>query len=288
MMGTKMAKQLRDAVAKVNPNEVRALAEQPVTVELFASGEEGYRQMSKFFAPPSMTSAKRDELKEILHRAGNAPVEPTIQIYEQGLVKPSGAYTFYAGDARRTAVEIIEDRPELSLPLARRLHPFREPVVTDIIRSVAKENALFTLATAVPYIVPFISLPWAIGEFASDTVFLTMNQIRMAFQIAAASDRAVGYREQKAEVASIVAGAFGWRSLARELVGKIPMGGGLIPKAAISFAGTYVVGASLERYYRMGAGFTRKERKSAYEEAFERGKTVAASLLKSYKAQQVG
>ena len=47
-------------------------------------------------------------------------------------------------------------------------------------------------------------------------------------------------------------GAFGWRALARELVGKIPMGGGLIPKAAIAYAGTRVVGLSLERLYRIG------------------------------------
>ena len=40
--------------------------------------------------------------------------------------------------------------------------------------------------------------------------------------------------------------AFGWRALARELVGHIPLGGGLIPKGAIAYAGTYVVGKGLE------------------------------------------
>jgi hypothetical protein len=147
---------------------------------------------------------------------------------------------------------------------------------------VSKENALFSLATAVPSIVPFVSLPWAIGEFASDTAFLTMNQIRLAFQLAAASDREVGYREQRGEIASIVAGAFGWRSIARELVGKIPAGGGLIPKAAVAFAGTYVVGASLERYFRLGYGYSQKERKSAYQAAYEQGKAIAATFLKSH------
>ena len=43
----------------------------------------------------------------------------------------------------------------------------------------------------------------------------------------------MGYGEQKTEVASITAGAFGWRAVARELAGKIPLGGGLVPKAAI-------------------------------------------------------
>jgi hypothetical protein len=98
--------------------------------------------------------------------------------------------------------------------------------------------------------------------------------------LAAASDRKVGYREQRAEIASLFAGAFGWRAIARELAGKIPMGGGLIPKAAIAFAGTYVVGASLERYYRVGYGYTPEERRAAYDQALERGKEIAAGLVR--------
>ncbi len=139
---------------------------------------------------------------------------------------------------------------------------------------------MFALATALPDIVPSLaSIPWAIGEFTSDTAFLTMNQIRMAFLIAAASDRPIGYREQRNEVASIVAGAFGWRALARELIGKVPFGGGLIPKAGIAYAATFAIGLSLERLYRLGYGFTRAERQTAYEEAFEHGKQIAGMLL---------
>jgi hypothetical protein len=93
----------------------------------------------------------------------------------------------------------------------------------------------------------------------------------------------VGYREQKGEIATMVAGAFGWRALARELVGKIPMGGGLLPKAAIAYAGTRVAGMSLERYYRLGRGYTRAERRQAYEDALERGKTFATSLLEGLR-----
>ena len=40
---------------------------------------------------------------------------------------------------------------------------------------------------------------------------------RMAFLLAAASDREVGYAAQKAEMGSTIAGALGWRALAREL-----------------------------------------------------------------------
>ena len=65
------------------------------------------------------------------------------------------------------------------IPLARNFHPFRKPTVHRIIRSIAKENALFCLATAIPDVVPSLaSIPWAFGEFTSDTAFLTMNLAR--------------------------------------------------------------------------------------------------------------
>jgi hypothetical protein len=182
---------------------------------------------------------------------------------------------------------ILRSREDLMLPLARRLYPFRKPVSHHIIRAVAKENALFCLATALPDVVPSLAtIPWSVGEFTSDAAFLTMNQIRMAFLLAAASDRAIGYQEQKSEIGSIVAGAFGWRAIARELVGKVPFGGGLIPKAGIAWAATFAVGLSLERLYRLGYGFTRAERQSAYEEAYEHGKQIARMLLDGFRQRR--
>ena len=102
-------------------------------------------------------------------------------------------------------------------------------------------------------------------------------------QVHAASDSEIGYREQKAEIASIVTGAFGFRAIARELIGKIPFGGGLIPKAAVAFAGTYVIGLSLERYHRVGYGLTKEERRQEYDKALRHGRTIAEVLLAGMK-----
>ena len=182
--------------------------------------------------------------------------------------------------------EIIDSRGDLALPLARSFVPFRRPVAGRIVKTIAKENAAFAAVSALPNVMPsFIQLPWAIGEFASDTAFLTMNQVRMAFLIAAASDRDIGYSEQRAQIASIVGGAFGWRAIARELVGKIPLGGGIIPKAAIAYAGTYTVGVALERFYRIGYGMTRAERRETYEKAFERGKQIVAGIIEASRGE---
>jgi uncharacterized protein (DUF697 family) len=107
-----------------------------------------------------------------------------------------------------------------------------------------------------------------------------MNQVRMAFLIAAASDGDIGYSQQKGQIGSIVAAAFGWRAVARELAGKIPLGGGLISKGLVSFAGTYAVGKGLERYFRIGRRLTRKEKREFYAEAFEKGRSAVEKMVR--------
>jgi hypothetical protein len=195
----------------------------------------------------------------------------------------SGIFGFDPVQPSAAVSQILQRRPDLAVPLALHVLPFRQEVSRRMVKKIAKENALFSLATALPDIVPLISLPWAVGEFASDTAFLTANQIRMAFLLAAANDRDIGYHEQRGEIATIILGAFGWRALARELVGKIPWGGGLIPKAAIAYAGTRVAGLSLERYYRLGKAYTRSERHLAYEDALERGKHLVGGLIEGFQ-----
>jgi hypothetical protein len=107
-----------------------------------------------------------------------------------------------------------------------------------------------------------------------------MNQVRMAFLIAAASDREVGYLAQKPEIATVIGSAFGWRALARQLVSKVPFGGGLLAKAAVAYAGTKVLGLSLDHYYSIGFTYTREERDRLYAEAFRQGKKVAQKILR--------
>jgi hypothetical protein len=280
-MSINVFKNVKDAISNLDPQEVRDQADRQVRIGLHARNEQAYHEMLRYFAPAQLSDAKRLEMNGILMRAGDLE-RYDIDIFNQDFAPPH-SFPFSAANPDRTVRDILQRRPEFALPLARHVYPFREPVVKRIITKISKENAFFSLATAIPDIVPLLSLPWAIGEFASDTAFITANQIRMGFFLAAASDRPIGYREQKGEVASVFLGAFGWRAIARELVGKIPLGGGLLPKAAIAYAGTRVVGMSMERYYRIGYGYSRSERQEAYTQALERGKTVANAMLAGIK-----
>lgn len=270
-----LIKQIRQAVNYLNPEEVRHDAEHPLAIALHAPNPEALFAMEGFFCPPTLSQAKRAEVLDILH----SPQKPDIEIYDSAIPCPRGGVIFDAAHPELCVRTIMKRVPELELSLSRHIEPFREPVVKSIIQRISKENALFSICTALPDVVPLISLPWSIGEFATDTAFLTMNQVRMTFMIAAASNHPVGYKEQKAELGSILAGAFGFRAVARELIGKIPFGGGLLPKAGIAYAGTRVVGMSMDRLYKTGYSFSQDERKVAYEEAYDKGKEFGSKML---------
>jgi hypothetical protein len=275
-------KQARAAIALLNPEEILNRARKPLHIGLVASSEQAYEQMEDYLLPASLPLEERTYLLDHLHRVNdpNTPEAVDLILFEEGTPGPKGTYTFYRHNPAATVTEILEANEDIELALARQFPPFRQRVVERTIHAVAAENALFAIATALPDIVPsLVELPWAVSEFASDTVFLTGNQIRMAFVVAAAYGQEVGFLHQKAAILSIGAGAFGWRALARELVGKIPLGGGLIPKGAIAYAGTYAVGKGLEFLYSGNGTLSNGQRRSIYREALDRGRDLAARVI---------
>ncbi len=277
----KAIKQARAALSLLRPQEVRERAARDITFGLVAADSRGYRLLEDFLIPPEASSELTEALRRSVFRAGDRDVPERVDLvlYQDGVPGPKGTYMFHRGDPDAVVSEILGENEELALPLARQYPVFRQPVIERMIHAVARENAFFAVATALPDIIPsLMELPWAFGEFASDTAFMTANQVRMAFLIAGACGKPVGYSEQKAEIACIAAGAFGWRALARELAGKIPFGGGLIPKGAIAYAATFAIGKGLAQLHRTNKPFDRAQRREIYQEAYERGKSVAEAI----------
>jgi hypothetical protein len=277
----KTLKQVRAAFSMLTPEEIRKRATRPLAIGLVAASERGYQELEDFLIAEELPAEIRGSALETVYRAGdrNAASQVDLVLYETGLPCPRGAFAHRRENPEATVGEILAQQDELSLALARRFPVFRKTVVDRIVKTVSRENGLVAVATALPNVVPnLFELPWAFGEFATDTAFLTVNQIRMAFLIAAACGAEVGFAKQKAEIAMIVAGAFGWRAIARELAGKIPLGGGLIPKGAIAYAGTFVVGKGLERLHHAAGPYTEQEREEVYQHAYEQGKAIAQSV----------
>jgi hypothetical protein len=279
-MPVSLLKDIRRIYAGLNAEEIRRAVDQDLNVGLMAATEEGYQQMERFLVPLWINKDARAGALRKIHRVDGTPGNRfDFILCTDGVPLPGGGYRFHSADGELTAKEVVAGQQTLELAIAHNFPLFRHAVADRVIHRVSRENALFSLVTALPNVVPnIIELPWAVGEFATDTAFLTMNQIRMALLMAAIHGGSVGYSDQKGQIAAIVAGAFGWRALARELVGKIPLGGGLIPKAAVAFAGTYVVGLGLEKISRTGSGLSKLEKKDAYAQAFAKGKEVVTEL----------
>jgi hypothetical protein len=281
-MNVSALQHIRKAVQTLNPHKVRELSERDLKIALYAATPGDYARMEEFFVQ-DLSPARRSQALRYLHRGPDprSVLEFDLAIYDESVLAPSRALVFHSSRPERLVGAVLEHFDNsIALPLAKTFVPFRMPYIDLVIRTTCRENAIFSMATALPDIIPsLIELPWAMTEFASDTAVLTANQIKMAFLIAGASDRDAGYREQKREIAMVIGSAFGWRALARQLVGKIPFGGGLVPKAGIAYAATKVIGSSLERLYRVGYTYTREEREQIYAEAFNRGKRVASSIL---------
>jgi uncharacterized protein (DUF697 family) len=80
---------------------------------------------------------------------------------------------------------------------------------------------------------------------------LTKNQVMMIYKLAAVSGRdlddQIGIIQ---EIVPVVGAGFAWRSLARGVASMVPFAAGTLPKVAIAFAGTLVMGRAAEFYYR--------------------------------------
>lgn len=295
-MSVRFWKQL-SAVRHLSPASIRTESEQPFSLALVAQPDD-LRAWEQALVPTGLSCRKRDQA---LKRFFAVPI-PLTRAYREMLAgfrvllaTPAAAdeirdfarnYTLVPSipdEDRRWAGtltdELWERHAGLRFALARHYVALCPPVVSRVIGAVAYENAAFAILSALPNVIPSpFELPWVIGEFASDTAFITANQFRMAFMIAAASDAPVGWREQKGQLASIVGAAFGWRALARELAGKLPAGTGLVAKGLIAYSGTHAVGRGLEQFQRFGRHFTRAERQQAYDEAFHTGRVLVEEL----------
>ncbi|MCE5324135.1 hypothetical protein LLG46_12590 [bacterium] len=208
---------------------------------------------------------------------------------------PERIFEFATGGDIESIIMDILHEPSLKyahLPLAKAFPAFRPEVGVQVIQNVSVENTVFVISTSLGNVIPNPLQPLAsVAESVGDMVVLTANQFRMVFKLAAAYDRRLGYKEQMPELMSVLGAAFGWRSIARELMGMIPLGGGIVPKAAIAFAGTWAVGDAAAYYYRTGRKLTNEEIKQRFEAAMAKGKVTVEDLMGKMKqtySEQMG
>src|SRR5690349_24681744 len=123
----KRIRQARAAISMLSAAEVTKRAETPVHFGLVADNSGAYEEMEYFLLPGDLDREERRLRLMQVHRASDAepPAQVDIVLYEPGLACPKGAFTYHRGEPERTVAEILEEKDDLSLPLARQFPVFR-------------------------------------------------------------------------------------------------------------------------------------------------------------------
>jgi uncharacterized protein (DUF697 family) len=169
---------------------------------------------------------------------------------------------------------VIETLPEYQIALGRQFPLFRENLAQTLINETCFSNAVFALSTGIAETVPVLNIPLNVA----DMIILTKAQAFMAYKLGLTLGYSTDWQDYIKEFGGVIGSGFLWRQLARSLVGFIPLWG-IVPKVAVSYAGTYVVGHVILGWYHTGRHLTGEQINALYKQAFTRGKEVGTNLV---------
>jgi uncharacterized protein (DUF697 family) len=145
---------------------------------------------------------------------------------------------------------VLKTVPNVRLAVAHQYPALRRAVSEDLIREASWVNAQFALMSSLPALIPVLG--FFVGGMA-DMLVLTKNQAMLVFKLAAIHGRNIDDRiAVLKEILPVIGSAFLWRTVARTAVSLAPAPIAALPKAAIGYIGTYVVGQAARYYYEHG------------------------------------
>jgi len=177
---------------------------------------------------------------------------------------------------------MLEAIPHKHLALARQFPLFRDQVSRQLISEGCLTNATYAFSTGLAEIVPGLNIPLNVA----DVVVLTKNQAFLAYRLGLALGLSTRWQDYLTEFGGVLGSGFFWRQVARQLIGLIPAWG-ILPKVAIAYAGTYVVGRVILQWYLTGKKLTPQQMRQLYAEAFYKGKAWARAMLEKVPKPQL-
>jgi len=178
-------------------------------------------------------------------------------------------------DAVATALlPLVSDDRQVGL--GAQFPPLRPVIFARIIDRTARANASFALTTGLAETIPVLTAPLNLG----DMVVLTKNQLMMCYRLALAGGRDDEPRAMMSEIIGVLGSGVLFRQAARQLVGLIPIAG-LLPKVAISYAGTYAIGKAMVAWTTEGKQVTVDTVAGFSREGLVKGRALAEHLVES-------
>lgn len=249
-------------------------ARQPFSADLVLLLVEGGKVISPLEV--ELISAWKNQAKKVLiffnqTELATKPAEKSAFSGSQGV---SGSVEDVNLLQREFIPKVLELLPDLWLGLGRQFPLFRVPIARRLIKDTCFANATYALGTGLAEVVAVLNLPLTL----TDMVVLTKSQAFLAYRLGLVFGFSLEWRDYLAEFGSVIGGGFVWRQLARSLVGLIPMLG-IVPKIAVAYSGTYVVGHAILQWYLTGRHLSSKQMRALSMQAFRRGQDTARHLL---------
>ncbi|MBN1537972.1 MAG: hypothetical protein JW908_14630 [Anaerolineales bacterium] len=227
-----------------------------------------------------------EENKNLLVVINEQPSSAIVDPGEQSLIlEPWGTWGKHhvlTGDITDTnfiseqfSRRVIESLPSQWLSLGRYFPLFRIPIAKQLINDTCLSNAAYAVSTGIAEVVPVLDIPLNVA----DMFVLTKAQAFLVYKLGLVLGYSFEWQDYVKEFSGVLGGGFLWRQVARQLIGLVPAWG-IVPKAAVSYSGTYVVGHVVLQWYLTGRHISRKQMQELYIQAFARGKNLAENLIK--------
>lgn len=163
----------------------------------------------------------------------------------------------------RVFAHLVECARGVEIAVGRALPALRETVAAKLTRDAAANSLKVAIASAVVDHIPIVGLVLGAMASAGDMVAITGIQIILLMHIEAAYGKDPDM-QRLWKLLPVIGGGLGWRTLARELSGFVPVAGIAI-KGAIAYAGTIVVGEGVTFFLEHGDHMTKHDAAVLYE-----------------------
>jgi uncharacterized protein (DUF697 family) len=181
----------------------------------------------------------------------------------------------------RVLPHLIDVSKGVEIAIGRRFPALRVTVAQKLTRDAALNALKVSGMSAVVDNVPLFGAVLGAFTSAGDMIAITGIQMMLMLQISATFGKDPDVSRMW-ELLPVVGGGFGWRALARELAGFIPVGGVVI-KAAIAYAGTVVVGEGTIFFEQHGRHMTATDAGHIYDDARATAMGFAREMLSRFR-----
>lgn len=183
---------------------------------------------------------------------------------------------------KQNAEHILKSAGHLDISIAYRFPILRDAMAKKMIAGTATQNMVIALASSLPANLPVVGIIIGLLAVAGETTVLTVNQTKLCLQLAGLYGHDLNLYEKIKELWPLFGTAYGFKTIARSLVGFLPIAGPTI-KAAIAYAGTAAVGEAARWYYETGRHLSQEEKNRVYEEALKKAIEKAQKYIEEIK-----